>query len=226
MSAFALSEWAADHLMKFQGRETNMLIDAAIALAVSLMFDRVRRVVEHAIELVFFRSWQEKAAALRKFVGEASFVTRREPLIRGFAGALARFADADCAIYLVSERGDYRLAEGGLPGAPKRIDPDDPALITLRADHKPLTLADSLSALPAELATPMINRNEVTGLALMGPRPATAGYRPDEAELIGWATTQVGLDLHALEVEKLQSAVRKADTRIEELRLALARSAA
>ena len=69
----------------------------------------------------------------------------------------------------------------------------------------------------------MINRNEVTGLVLMGPKPAAAGYRPDETELIGWATTQVGLDLHALEVEQLQAAVRKADTRIEELRLALAR---
>ena len=226
VGAFALSEWAVDHFVRIQGRETNALIDAAIALAVSLTFHPVRRFVEHAIEALFFRSWQEKAAALRKFVAEAGFITRREPLLRGFGGALARFSDgADCAIYLLSEAGDYRLADGAIAGAPKRIDPDDPALVTLRADHKPLNLADSLSALPAELAAPMVNRNEVTGVVLLGPKPAAAGYRPDEAELIGWAVTQVGLDLHALEVEQLQAAVRKADTRIEELRLALARPA-
>jgi hypothetical protein len=226
LGAFGLSEWAIDHLVKIEGRETNALIDAGIALGVFLTFHKVRDFVEHAIELLFFRSWQEKEAALRKSVAEAAFITRREPLVRAFAGALSRFADgAQCAIYLRSGDGDYRLADGAMAGAPKAIDPDDPALVTLRAEHKPPDLSQSLSALPADLACPMINRNEVTGLVLLAGKPAAAGYRPDEAELIGWATTQVGLDLHALEVEQLQAAVRKADTRIEELRLALARPA-
>ena len=75
VGAFALAEWAIDHVLTIQGRETNALIDAAIALAVSLTFHPVRRFVEHAIELLFFRSWQEKAAALRKFVAEAGFVS-------------------------------------------------------------------------------------------------------------------------------------------------------
>jgi hypothetical protein len=48
----------------------------------------------------------------------------------------------------------------------------------------------------------MVNRNEVFGLAILGPKPSGQNYRPDEIELIGWATNQIGLDLHALEVER------------------------
>ena len=52
------------------------------------------------------------------------------------------------------------------------------------------------------VAAPMVNRNEVFGLAILGPKPSGQNYRPDEIELIGWATNQIGLDLHALEVER------------------------
>jgi GAF domain-containing protein len=76
--------------------------------------------------------------------------------------------------------------------------------VTLRADGKPLDLDARRGALPAGLAAPMINRNEMTGLLLLGHKPSGGGYRPDEIELIGWAATQIGLDLHALKVEELQ----------------------
>ena len=73
--------------------------------------------------------------------------------------------------------------------------------------------------LPAELAAPTISRNAVTGFVLMGAKPDAGGYRPDEVELIGWATTQVGLDLHALEVEQLQAAVTRLEHQLEGARL-------
>ena len=57
----------------------------------------------------------------------------------------------------------------------------------------------------AALAAPMVNRNEVTGVALLGLKPSSLEYRPDEIELIGWATRQVGLELHALKVEQLST---------------------
>jgi len=36
----------------------------------------------------------------------------------------------------------------------------------------------------------------------LGPKPSGLGYRPDEIELIGWATQKVGQDLHTLDVER------------------------
>jgi len=43
-------------------------------------------------------------------------------------------------------------------------------------------------------------------LAVLGSKPSGLHWRPDEIELVGWATRQVGLDLHALKVEQLEAA--------------------
>ena len=43
--AFGLCEWAAEHLLQFEGREKSMLVDAGLALGVFLAFHRVRDIV-------------------------------------------------------------------------------------------------------------------------------------------------------------------------------------
>lgn len=206
LAAFGLIEWLVEHFVPIQGREKNALVDAAIALGVFLVFHRVRDVVEHGVEGLFFRSWQKAEAALRRFVREAAFVRSPETLGRAFASALSRFADdAPAAVYLVDQDGRPRLTAGVLASMPETLDPDDPALVALRAEPKPLDPAGAGSALPAALIAPMVNRNEVFGMVLLGPKPSGLAYRPDETELIGWATRQVGLDLHALKVEQLEA---------------------
>ena len=206
LAAFGLIEWAVDHLVPIRGREQNALIDAAIAVGVFLAFHRVRDFVEHVIEGLFFRRWQKAEAQLRRFVKEAAFATRAETLTRGFASALGDYADgADAAIYLIDKDGGYRRTGGDLAGVDEALDPDDPALMAIRAEPKALAPGEAGSAMKAALAAPMVNRNEVTGVALLGLKPSSLEYRPDEIELIGWATRQVGLELHALKVEQLST---------------------
>ena len=101
-------------------------------------------------------------------------------------------------------------------------------LVALRAEPKPLEPADTRSSLAAALVVPMLHRNEVVGIVLLGRKPSGLNYRPDEIELIGWATRQVGLDLHALKVEQLETAAAalreeniQMQARNQELRLAL-----
>ena len=50
----------------------------------------------------------------------------------------------------------------------------------------------------------MLNRSEVIGFAMLGAKLSGEQFRPDEIELIGTATRQVGQDLHALKVEQLE----------------------
>ena len=56
----------------------------------------------------------------------------------------------------------------------------------------------------ARICAPMIYGTDVRGFVLFGSKPEGADFRPDEVELIGWATVQVGLDLHALRIEQLE----------------------
>lgn len=213
LAAFGLIEWAVEHFIPIHGQEENALLSAAIAVGVFLTFHRVRDVVEHGIEHLFFRRWQKAEAALRRFVREAAFATRPETLTRGFAAALTEYAEgAEAAVYLLGRAGAYHLAGGAVDGAGEALDPDDPALMSMRAEPKALAPEEAGSALKAVLVAPMVNRNEVIGLVLLGPKPSRLDLRPDEVELIGWATRQVGLDLHALKVEQLEAtATRQAE---------------
>ena len=51
----------------------------------------------------------------------------------------------------------------------------------------------------------MVTRNDVVGIVLLGAKPSGLDFRPDEIELIGWATHQIGLDLQTLKVEQLEA---------------------
>jgi hypothetical protein len=204
LAAFGLIEWAIDHFVPVAGREKNAIVDAAIAVGVFLTFHRVRDVVEHGVEALFFRRWQQAEAALRRFVREAAFITEAATLEHAFAGALSRYAEgAEAAVYLADGRRFQRVA-GDVTGVPADLGADTPLLVSARAELKPVEAADGERG-PA-LVAPMVNRNEVIGAVALGPKPSGLDYRPDELELIGWATRQVGLDLHALKVEQLEEA--------------------
>jgi hypothetical protein len=203
LAAFGLIEWAVEHFFPVRGREQNVMMDAAIALGVFLTFHRVRDVAEHVIERLFFRRWQMAEAELRRFVREAAFVTKSAALAKAFAKALSQYAEgAEAALYFAGS-GAYTRTCGEVEGAAARLDPDLPVLVTLRADPKPVELHDEAPG--GALIAPMVNRNEVAGVVLLGPKPNGLSYRPDEIELIGWATRQVGLDLYALKVEQLEA---------------------
>jgi hypothetical protein len=218
--AFGLIEWAVEHYVPIEGREKNAYVDAALALGVFLTFHRVRDATEHVVESLFFRKWQRQEAELKRFLHEARYVTRPEALARALIQSLERFAGAPAAIYQRDEAGDFRRLEGDL-GAPEVIDADHPALVKLRAEPRPLELDDG-AGLGASLVAPMLNRRDVTGAVLIGPKPEGGVWRPDELALVGQAAAQVGQDLQILEVERLDrlaSELKKENELLLSLRL-------
>lgn len=52
----------------------------------------------------------------------------------------------------------------------------------------------------------MVHRADVTGFMALGRKPSGSAWRPDEIELLGWASHHIGLDLYALKVEHLEQA--------------------
>lgn len=205
LTAFGLLEWVSQHFIHVEGRDQNALLDAAFALAVFLTFHHVLRFVESHVESLFFHQWHINEAALKRFVKEAAFITKTQALSAVFVSELSRFSSgAPCALYVLSGDGEYQRAEGSLSGGSETIDANDPALVTLRATRTPVELDETRSALPAVLALPMMHRDELSCLVLLGAKPSGEGYRPDEIELLGATTQQIGLDLHALRVAQLE----------------------
>jgi hypothetical protein len=202
---FGVAEWAVEHFLPIESREASVFVDAGIALSIYLIFHRVRDFVEHNVEKLFFHKWHKKEAQLKRFVHEAAFISKRDAMVTAYVAAVRMFCEgADVALYLADESGTFQLAEGGLAGQPVVLDADNSFMVTLRADRTPFEPDIGKTAIA--LALPMIHRTEVIGVTLLGAKPSGFGYRPDEKEVLAYAAHQIGLDLHALEVERLQHA--------------------
>lgn len=213
---FGLAEWAFHHLLPEEWSKASAWVDAGIALSLYLTFHRLRDFVEHHLEKLFFRSWQENEAKLRRFVASASHFEHRDALAQAYAAELERFANAPVAVYLQTERG-LAHASGGWAETPALFPADDPAFALMRAERQPLDLTETPTDLPGVLALPMLDHGTLAGVALLGPKADGALYRPDEIDNLGWATTQVGLDLAALRARHIEGENRRLSAQVEKL---------
>jgi hypothetical protein len=212
--AFGLLEWLSHKLVHFENQESNVLLDAGIALAVFLAFNKIHRGAEDWVERLFFHAWHRREEALRKYVKQAAHVASPAALLESFGTALGRFCEgARCAIYLREAGGTYRLQSPG-GASPPEIAEDDPLAVALRTEPLPTLLEDERVREGEELALPMSHRGVLGGIVLLGRRPGSESYRPDEIELLGFAAHQIGLDLHALEVERLRRELEKAHVEV------------
>ena len=212
--AFGLIEWAADELVKEQTRVESVAIEAGVALIIFLVFHRVRDFVEDRLEAIFFRRWHDNEAKLKRFVADATHITRTETLETGLVAELTRFTGgAAVALYRPGPASALRCAAGdvAMPGA---IDLDDPALVRLRADRQPIEIGDTASTLPAALVLPMFHRAQLIGVTLVAAKPREECYRPDEVAAMANAVHQVGLDLDALRIEELEAEANRLRSRL------------
>jgi GAF domain-containing protein len=218
--AFGTLEWAVEHLVPEAWHEGSALFSAGIAVGLFLLFHRIRDGVEHVIERLFFRSWHLNEAALKRFVAAAAHVEKPQALAEQFESELTRFSGgADAKLYTRSGDGAYASAAG------ETIDADDLALSAMRAEQGPVVPAEVHSPLPAALALPIMHQAALAGFVLLGSKPTGEDYRPDEVEVLGWATQQVGLDLQAIRVRELELSLVKLEARNANLSEVLAKAA-
>lgn len=201
-----IGEWAAHKLLHFAGAESNLAIDAAIALAVILTFHRIQHWVGHRVNHTFFRQWEEAAERLRAFVERAPHVTDAAELRVKLVAAVAAYSGAGAAFYGRDAGGFIRLAASGIE-APERIGDNDDALVELRRLRAAVPLADLKAASLAggmALALPMTLRGQLGAFVLIGHKSQRELFRPDEVALLSRTVQSVGLDLEALRIDTLE----------------------
>ena len=222
---FGLIEWVSERILPEESFEATAVVNAGVALTIFVVFHRVRDFVQHHVERLLFRAWHANEAALRRFLRHAAFVSKPDALAAAAVAEWCRFSSgARCALYL-RDGDDYARMTGDLAGAPDRIDRDEKAVVIMRAEHGLIELHESGSSLAAALALPFVHRAELHGFVLLASKPSGDSYRPDEIELLGMAAHQIGLDLHALKVEQLESRVLDLEARNGELRAAISNAA-
>jgi hypothetical protein len=207
---FAVTEWSVDKLLHFEGREKNVIFDAAVAMAIILCFHRIQHWVNHKVDHTFFRSWYDAAERLRRFLSKTSQITESSALLEKYAVALGDFTGlADISIYLARTDDSMTCAYTSPGSAAAELDANHDVLIELRHARRVIHLRPDGDGPHDELALPMMTQGRLRGFILVGPKPDRQQYRPDEMTLLGTAAQQLGMDFENLRVVELEQQIRR-----------------
>ncbi|MGH8316285.1 MAG: hypothetical protein ACRETU_14170, partial [Steroidobacterales bacterium] len=151
--SFGIVEWLVDHFVRFENRESNVVLDGIIALALFLAFHRVRHWIESLVERVFFRSWHLKEAALDRFLETAPHFSQPDALAQALLGAVDAYAGSrGSSIYLRDEAGRFILRRSTLDELPPELGADADVIVEMKAFRKPVYLGGRLVLESAALA--------------------------------------------------------------------------
>lgn len=213
---FTLFEWAVGGWLQHESHATDLAFSAVLALVLGLSVHFIHGRVEHVVDNLFFRKRHRDERALRTFAHEAAYITDIKTLLEESALMLQTYADATSVSTAVAG------GEGEFGG----IDENDPALVELRAWHKPVHLPDVQSKLSGEVAFPMVSRGRFMGALVLGPKRSGDSYAPDEFDAIRHVAHGIGaaLDVAASRAVHQEEGFESIETLAERLAQAVAKS--
>ena len=130
IGCFMLLEWLLGNWFQQVSHATNVLVNVALVLLLGFSMRFIHAWVEGFVDRIFFRKRHEDEEALKRFAGEAPYVTDATILRQRIVEALERHAEAsDVRVVLSDGNGRY----GG-------VSENDPAIVSLRAWQKVLDL--------------------------------------------------------------------------------------
>jgi hypothetical protein len=222
-----LGKWLTETWLRASGGRHTFIYDAAIAMAVVGTFAILQTRVTSLANRLFFRSWREKAQALREFVEGAIESNDGAGVRSRFVQACDAFTGATgCALYAMGEDGHLHRVHASLADAPERIARASDLASSLAEARGKVDVSRLDGGHVADWAFPMAVHGEMSGALLVGPRGDGVAYRPEELAQLEESVRHVGLLLEALRVADLERAHRELERRYEELARASARVSA
>jgi len=181
---FVIAETLVSAYFERANRITSISLLIAVALVVGFSVRYIHERVDRFVDAVLFRQRHAAEAAIRAFAHDASYITDADLLLARGVHTVTRYAGASGAgIWLFAPPNEYRAAESSLSAAPT-VDENDPAVVAMRARGIVIDLPSSESALPGELAFPMIVRGELLGALVCGAKRDSESYAPDERDAL------------------------------------------
>lgn len=216
---FGVTEFAVDKLLHFEGRQKNVIFDAAVALGIILCFHRIQHWVSHRIDHTFFHHWYAAAQELRTFMDRAPHVVGLTTLQENYLVEMKKFCCTG-SIGQYRRRPDlsYVLTHGGTE-LPAMIDADSRLAIVLRHTRAPVDMSTENFEIKSSLAFPMVLRGAVMGIILISPKSDGTSYRPDEIKLLSECVRSYTADSESLRVELLEqemATMAQSNARLEE----------
>lgn len=198
VAAFVLLEWALGTVLAGVSHTTGFVANAALALVLGISLNFIHKRVDALVDFLLFRKRHQDERALLDYSKEAAFVTDPNALLDQAIEKIREHTDARDAAILVGSSGDFAAARSFGDGALPAVDGNDPAILALKAWHKPLDPHRYQTALRGDLALPMLARGRLAGVIALGQRAGGESYAPDEVEALSQFAQGVGTALDVL----------------------------
>jgi hypothetical protein len=204
---FYATKSGLETIIKPSTTEAGTAISAGVAFLIYLAFHHVYDHVKEYMEQWLFKSWHHNEQQLRGFVRRAAFFEDVEKLREGMLGALHDFGHG-CGVAIFEKRIEkdrtfYLKTSATDQAFPNIIGIDHNWVLSMR-DQVSMVSLESMSNqnLPSRLV-PQFHRGELLGFVLLGQKIDGSDWRPDEELVLQFAVQQIGLDIYALEVDRL-----------------------
>jgi hypothetical protein len=191
------------------GDGAGLLLQIVVPLALGIVLSKVRIYMDRVVEQVFFRSKYLAEKSLRNFARQCGHIDDAQKLLDAAATEVGRqMRSPGVAFYEITDAGYVCLRQKGSMRYPKRLDPNDPAIVAVRADLEPVGLSDYASALGADgCAFPMTVLGVLRGVLVCADRPGEH-LASDEKALLAEVAREVGAALRILRARDNEELVR------------------
>lgn len=213
--AFVLLEWLLGTIVSGASHATGLIANGALALALGLSLRYIHTRVDALVDRIFFSKRHADERSLRDFALEASYVTEPGALLDCAIGKIEHHTDATSAALLLREGGAYVARRFFGNGTAPHAGENDPAILALKAWHKPVDPHHYQSALHGAVAVPMLARGRLLGVILLDERPSGEAYAPDEVDALMHVAHGVASALDGLDAAPLDGDLR---SRLDEIR--------
>ena len=133
-----VAKWAAETFLQGFSGERGLLRDAAIVIAVVLVFAALQPRVTKYVTRIFFGSWHRAAERFQAFVDDAAHMNDGEMMKRRFIDAVDALSDGQgSALYVADPAGHLQLEFATLPGASAHLQADGEVMPEARTSCPP-----------------------------------------------------------------------------------------
>ena len=175
------------------GEGTSLLLQVVVPLALGIVLGKLRGYMDMAVERVFFRAKYLADKALRNFGKQCAYITDMARLLDASVTELRKHSRSPAVALYEAGTGCYAcLRSAGETGFARVIDLDDPALVAVRAEMRPVELSELDSAFGKDgCVFPIEVLGHLRGVMVCANRPGEH-FSNDEKALLGSVVRDVG----------------------------------
>jgi hypothetical protein len=171
----------------------SLAVQIMVPLALGIALRQVKEYLDRIVERVFFRAKYLSEKALRSFAQHVEHFTDAAALLEAATSEVQRHTQAPgVAVYSVETSGYKLMQQVGGDRFPRKLNPDDAALVAVRAERREVELADHAGALGEDgCVFPMIVLGTLRGVIVCRNRPGEH-FGTDERKLLSDVAREVG----------------------------------